>query len=185
MGEDLVNSMVEGVIEAACLVAFMSPSYKGSSNCRGEMDLARNLKKPIVFVNVMADYKPDGWLLFYVGQSRWVNASDPTHLGDWSGEILSRSQETFNVKPDHGENIDEKRETTVGVTTATSAQSDNADELTELVKTLMGQVTALTGQVAALQQRAAKMETQQLSSAEKLDKLLANAAAMTDKQVFW
>ena len=57
-----LTGMAEAV-EGACVVCIvMSREYKESDACRTEADYAYTLKKHIVPIMAVPNYRPDGWL---------------------------------------------------------------------------------------------------------------------------
>ena len=67
-----LEHMVELVTEAEGVVVCMSDHYKSSKACRTEYEYCHyELGKPIVLVNLVSDYVPEGWLEQLVGSQIW------------------------------------------------------------------------------------------------------------------
>ncbi|KAI9346098.1 kinase-like domain-containing protein [Zopfochytrium polystomum] len=52
MGEDTIDSMIEGITQSAAVIAFISDDYVESHNCKKEIKYANEMRKPIIPVRL-------------------------------------------------------------------------------------------------------------------------------------
>ena len=83
------TKQANGITDAACVVCFFSPAYKASANCRSELTMAHELKKPVIFVKVDDAYAGDGWLKFIMGAALWEDASH-VDIERFAADVLHR-----------------------------------------------------------------------------------------------
>ncbi len=80
MGEDIYDSMAEGVSNAAVVVCFMSQKYQDSENCKLELRFAKQTGKAIV--PVLTDQSPgwraSGWLGLITAGLLWTPLVEDT-----------------------------------------------------------------------------------------------------------
>lgn len=80
-GMEQLEHMVELVTEAEGVIVCMSDHYKSSKACRTEYEYCHyELGKPIVLVNLVSDYVPEGWLDQLVGSQIWHNCADDSEM---------------------------------------------------------------------------------------------------------
>ena len=73
MHGNVMDAMAEAIEQSRTVIICMSESYRRSNYCRAEAHYAFQRQLHIVPVLLQEHYKPDGWLLFLVGQLLYVN----------------------------------------------------------------------------------------------------------------
>ncbi len=73
MHGNVMDAMAEAIERSNIVIICMSEQYRRSNYCRAEAYYAFQRQLRIVPVLVQTHYKPDGWLLFLVGQLLYVD----------------------------------------------------------------------------------------------------------------
>ncbi|CAF2944143.1 unnamed protein product [Rotaria sp. Silwood2] len=73
MHGNVMNTMAYAIERSKTIIIGMSESYRRSSYCRAEADYAFQRRLKIVPILLQNHYKPDGWLLFLIGQLYYVD----------------------------------------------------------------------------------------------------------------
>ncbi|CAF2694064.1 unnamed protein product [Rotaria sp. Silwood2] len=73
MHGNVMNTMAYAIERSKTIIIGMSESYRRSSYCRTEADYAFQRRLKIVPILLQNHYKPDGWLLFLIGQLYYVD----------------------------------------------------------------------------------------------------------------
>ena len=73
MHGNVMDSMAQAIESSPTVVICMSEEYRKSNYCRAEAHYAFQRQRKIVPVLLEKYYKPDGWLLFLVGQLLYVD----------------------------------------------------------------------------------------------------------------
>ena len=77
MGQDIYESMAEGVSNASAVVCFMSQKYQESDNCKLEAKYAKQCGVEMIPVMVEGDgWRPSGWLGVIMAGALWTRLSD-------------------------------------------------------------------------------------------------------------
>eukprot|EP00732_Lithocolla_globosa_P002246 Lithocolla_globosa_v1_NODE_1419_length_2591_cov_7.666009.p1 type:complete len:640 gc:universal NODE_1419_length_2591_cov_7.666009:2066-147(-) len=72
MQGDVMQAMANAVDEANLLLVFFSLEYKESANCQRELQYAVRQNKPIIYIQIQEEYRPDGWLGLLMCDSLYV-----------------------------------------------------------------------------------------------------------------
>ncbi|CAF3816406.1 unnamed protein product [Rotaria sp. Silwood1] len=70
---NVMDAMAEAIEQSNTVLICMSEEYRRSSYCRAEANYAFQRQTRIVPVLLQQHYKPDGWLLFLVGQLLYID----------------------------------------------------------------------------------------------------------------
>ncbi|CAF1436923.1 unnamed protein product [Rotaria sordida] len=70
---NVMDAMVQAIEQSRTIIICMSEQYRRSNYCRAEAEYAFQRRLKIVPVLLQEHYKPDGWLLFLIGQSLYVD----------------------------------------------------------------------------------------------------------------
>ncbi len=70
------------MLDAACVVAFMSQRYQDSQNCKLELQYAQQRNIPIVPVMITAKWRPSEWLGLLTAGKLWTPLHDQSQLQD-------------------------------------------------------------------------------------------------------
>ena len=73
MHGNVMDSMAQAIESSPTVIICMSEEYRKSNYCRAEAHYAFQRQRKIVPVVLQKHYKPDGWLLFLVGQLLYVD----------------------------------------------------------------------------------------------------------------
>ncbi len=73
MHGNVMDSMAQAIERSNTILVCMSDKYRRSNYCRAEANYAFQRQLRIVPVLLQEHYQPDGWLLFLVGQSLYVD----------------------------------------------------------------------------------------------------------------
>ncbi|CAF0869668.1 unnamed protein product [Rotaria sp. Silwood1] len=73
MHGNVMDTMAHAIEHSKTIIICMSESYRRSSYCRAEADYAFQRQLKIVPIRLQKHYKPDGWLLFLIGQLYYVD----------------------------------------------------------------------------------------------------------------
>ncbi|CAF1664045.1 unnamed protein product [Adineta ricciae] len=86
MHGNVMDAMAEAIDRSRTIVICMSEDYRKSNFCRAEAHYAFQQQRHIVPVLMQKQYKPDGWLLFLIGQLLYV---------DFTKHEFARAMEMF------------------------------------------------------------------------------------------
>jgi hypothetical protein len=70
---NVMDAMAEAIERSHTIIICMSEEYRKSNYCRAEAHYAFQCQRKIVPVLLQKHYKPDGWLLFLIGQLMYVD----------------------------------------------------------------------------------------------------------------
>ena len=73
MHGNVMDAMAQAIEQAHTVIICLSEDYRKSNYCRAEAQYAFQRQRRIVPVLVQKHYKPDGWLLFLIGQLLYVD----------------------------------------------------------------------------------------------------------------
>ncbi|CAF1533166.1 unnamed protein product [Adineta ricciae] len=73
MHGNVMDAMAQAIDRSRTIIICMSEEYRKSNFCRAEAHYAFQQQRHIVPVLLQKHYKPDGWLLFLIGQLLYVN----------------------------------------------------------------------------------------------------------------
>ena len=73
MHGNVMDAMAQAIDRSRTIIICMSEEYRKSNFCRAEAHYAFQQQRHIVPVLMQKHYKPDGWLLFLIGQLMYVN----------------------------------------------------------------------------------------------------------------
>jgi hypothetical protein len=95
---NVMDAMAEAIERSDTIIICMSEEYRKSNYCRAEAQYAFQRQRKIVPVLLQKHYKPDGWLLFLIGQLFYV---------DFNKYEFARAMETLlkELKTENGPEI--------------------------------------------------------------------------------
>jgi hypothetical protein len=70
---NIMDAMAQAIERSHTIIICMSEEYRKSNYCRAEAHYAFQRQRKIVPVLLQKHYKPDGWLLFLIGQLLYVD----------------------------------------------------------------------------------------------------------------
>ena len=73
MHGNVMDAMAQAIEQAHTIIICLSEDYRKSNYCRAEAHYAFQRQRRIVPVLLQKHYKPDGWLLFLIGQLLYVD----------------------------------------------------------------------------------------------------------------
>jgi len=73
MHGNVMDAMAKGIEQSQIIIICMSEQYRKSNYCRAEAHYAFQRERKIVPILLQKHYKPDGWLLFLIGQLLYVD----------------------------------------------------------------------------------------------------------------
>jgi hypothetical protein len=73
MHGNVIDAMAEAIERSRIVIICMSEHYRRSNNCRAEAQYAFQRQLKMVPIVLQKHYKPDGWLLFLIGQLLYVD----------------------------------------------------------------------------------------------------------------
>ncbi|UJR22665.1 hypothetical protein I4U23_025704 [Adineta vaga] len=73
MHGNVMDAMAQAIDRSQTIIICMSEQYRKSNFCRAEAHYAFQRQRQIVPVLMQKHYKPDGWLLFLIGQLLYVD----------------------------------------------------------------------------------------------------------------
>ncbi|CAF2355479.1 unnamed protein product [Rotaria sp. Silwood2] len=73
MHGNMMDAMAQAIEQSNTILICMSEQYRGSSYCRAEATYAFQRRIRIIPILLQQHYKPDGWLLFLLGQLLYIN----------------------------------------------------------------------------------------------------------------
>ena len=73
MHGNVMDAMAQAIEQSQTVIICMSEEYRKSNYCRAEAHYAFQRQRKIVPVLLQKHYRPDGWLLFLVGQLLYVD----------------------------------------------------------------------------------------------------------------
>ncbi|CAF4365419.1 unnamed protein product, partial [Adineta steineri] len=73
MHGNVMDAMAQAIDQSEIIIICMSEHYRQSNYCRAEAHYAFQRQRQIVPVLMQKHYKPDGWLLFLIGQLLYVD----------------------------------------------------------------------------------------------------------------
>lgn len=94
--ENILDSFVEAIDSAKCVLVCYSEQYKMNSKCRIEVEYALKCKKPIFYVKVASEYNIDGWLRSLIGNNCIIDVSNPD-LNDNDSAIQKLIENIYSV----------------------------------------------------------------------------------------
>ncbi|CAF2855310.1 unnamed protein product [Rotaria sp. Silwood2] len=73
MHGNIMDAMAKAIERSTTIIICMSEQYRKSNYCRAEAQYAFQCQRRIVPIVLQKQYKPDGWLLFLIGQLLYVD----------------------------------------------------------------------------------------------------------------
>ncbi|CAM4833177.1 unnamed protein product [Rotaria magnacalcarata] len=73
MHGNVMDAMAQAIEQSNTVIICMSEQYRKSNYCRAEAQYAFQRERKIVPILLQKQYKPDGWLLFIIGQLLYVD----------------------------------------------------------------------------------------------------------------
>ena len=73
MHGNVMDAMAQAIEQSHTIIICMSEEYRKSNYCRAEAHYAFQRQRKIVPVLLQKHYRPDGWLLFLIGQLLYVD----------------------------------------------------------------------------------------------------------------
>ncbi|CAF4309807.1 unnamed protein product [Rotaria socialis] len=73
MHGNVMDAMAQAIEQSNTVIMCMSEQYRKSNYCRAEAQYAFQCERKIVPILLQKQYKPDGWLLFIIGQLLYVD----------------------------------------------------------------------------------------------------------------
>jgi hypothetical protein len=95
MHGNIMDAMAQAIERSNTVIICMSEEYRKSNYCRAEAHYAFQRQLKIVPVLLQKHYKPDGWLLFLIGQLFYVNFTK--YEFDRAIEILLQELKAENI----------------------------------------------------------------------------------------
>ncbi|UJR22656.1 hypothetical protein I4U23_025695 [Adineta vaga] len=108
---NIMDAMAQAIDRSQTIIICMSEQYRKSNFCRAEAHYAFQRKRQLIPVLMQKHYKPDGWLLFLIGQLLYVDFTK--YDFDRAMEML---MEELRANDNHENNITlvpSKQETTI------------------------------------------------------------------------
>ena len=87
-----LDSMAEGVENAAMVIICYSSAYKASANCRQEAQYTFRIQKPVIPVRVQEKYRADGWLGFLLASELYFDMCSPDKLDENLPKLIKEIQ---------------------------------------------------------------------------------------------
>ncbi len=97
MHGNVMDAMAQAIEQSHTVIICMSEEYRKSNYCRAEAHYAFQRQRKIVPVLLQKRYKPDGWLLFLIGQLFYVDFIK--HEFDRAMEMLFKELRA-EIRPD-------------------------------------------------------------------------------------
>ncbi|CAF4582083.1 unnamed protein product [Rotaria sp. Silwood1] len=116
MHGNVMDAMAEAIEQSNAVIICMSEEYRRSSYCRAEASYAFQRRVKIVPVLLQQHYRPDGWLLFLVGQLLYINFTK--HEFSKAVNLLIKELKVPVISDTGSENVHRKVEvnTTIPIT---------------------------------------------------------------------
>ncbi|CAF4059078.1 unnamed protein product [Adineta steineri] len=95
MHGNIMDAMAQAIDQSEIIIICMSGHYRQSNYCRAEAHYAFQRQRQIVPVLMQKHYKPDGWLLFLIGQLLYVDFTKYEFVR--SMEILSKELKAIHT----------------------------------------------------------------------------------------
>jgi hypothetical protein len=102
MHGNVMDAMAQAIEQSQTVIICMSEDYRKSNYCRAEAHYAFQRQRKIVPVLLQKHYRPDGWLLFLIGQLLYVDFNK--HVFDQAmnmlfKELKAEENSDINVSP--------------------------------------------------------------------------------------
>ncbi|CAF1418851.1 unnamed protein product [Adineta steineri] len=95
MHGNVMDAMAQAIDQSEIIIICMSEQYRQSNYCRAEAHYAFQRQRQIVPVLMQKHYKPDGWLLFLIGQLLYVDFTKYEFVR--AMEMLSKELKAIHV----------------------------------------------------------------------------------------
>ncbi|CAF0926297.1 unnamed protein product [Adineta steineri] len=95
MHGNVMDAMAQAIDQSEIIIICMSEHYRQSNYCRAEAHYAFQRQRRIVPVLMQKHYKPDGWLLFLIGQLLYVDFTKYEFVR--AMEMLSKELKAIHV----------------------------------------------------------------------------------------
>ncbi|CAF4132000.1 unnamed protein product [Adineta steineri] len=95
MHGNVMDAMAQAIDRSEIIIICMSEQYRQSNFCRAEAHYAFQRQRRIVPVLMQKHYKPDGWLLFLIGQLLYVDFTEHEFVRVM--EMLSKELKAIHV----------------------------------------------------------------------------------------
>jgi hypothetical protein len=102
MRGNVMDAMAQAIEQSHTVIICMSEDYRKSNYCRAEAHYAFQRQRKIVPVLLQKHYKPDGWLLFLIGQLLYVDFIKyefSRAMGMLFKELKAEASSEINVAP--------------------------------------------------------------------------------------
>ncbi|UJR08038.1 hypothetical protein I4U23_012315 [Adineta vaga] len=73
MHGNVMDAMAQGIERSHIIILCISEQYRKSNYCRAEAHYAFQCQRKIIPILLQKHYKPDGWLLFLIGQLLYID----------------------------------------------------------------------------------------------------------------
>jgi hypothetical protein len=122
MHGNVMDAMAQAIEQSHIIIICMSEEYRGSNYCRAEAHYAFQRQRKLVPVLLQKHYRPDGWLLFFIGQLLYIDFTK--HEFPRAMELLTNELKTERVADVDISNLPPKQNigTVLPITSATSPQ---------------------------------------------------------------
>ncbi|CAF1172180.1 unnamed protein product [Rotaria sordida] len=111
MHGNVMDAMAQAIEQSHTIIICMSEQYRKSNYCRAEAQYAFQQQRKIVPVLLQKQYKPDGWLLFLIGQLYYVDFIK--YEFSRAMEILFKELKATNIVDNNAGNVQFKENAVV------------------------------------------------------------------------
>ncbi|CAF0953160.1 unnamed protein product [Rotaria sordida] len=111
MHGNVMDAMAQAIEQSHTIIICMSEQYRKSNYCRAEAQYAFQQQRKIVPVLLQKQYKPDGWLLFLIGQLYYVDFIK--YEFSRAMEILFKELKATNIGDSNADNVQFKENAVV------------------------------------------------------------------------
>ncbi|UJR22654.1 hypothetical protein I4U23_025693 [Adineta vaga] len=111
MHGNVMDAMAQAIDRSQTIIICMSEQYRKSNFCRAEAHYAFQQQRQIVPVLMQKHYKPDGWLLFLIGQLLYVDFTK--YDFDRAMEMLMKELKATDVTDRNRINVQVERDSII------------------------------------------------------------------------
>ncbi|CAF1559639.1 unnamed protein product [Rotaria magnacalcarata] len=116
MHGNVMDAMAQAIEQSNTVIICMSEQYRKSNYCRAEAQYAFQRERKIVPILLQKQYKPDGWLLFIIGQLLYVDFNK--YEFPRAMQMLHKELKVESVVETHTAPVRPKEDTVVAHSTA-------------------------------------------------------------------
>ncbi|CAF2089448.1 unnamed protein product [Rotaria magnacalcarata] len=116
MHGNVMDAMAQAIEQSNTVIICMSEQYRKSNYCRAEAQYAFQRERKIVPILLQKQYKPDGWLLFIIGQLLYVDFNK--YEFPRAMQMLHKELKVESVVETHAAPVRPKENTVVAHSTA-------------------------------------------------------------------